>query len=361
MDSIIKYHSQPHAISLNKFSLQTKNNCSVDYFTSDYFYHEKQVKSLKYRFFPVSFSLRGDHKKFRKQSSKNCLKEYEHNTPDITIINMSGHSSEFAFILSKIILENKKRYIAMLGGQHYTENKRNNQYFNNADHLLVHTKSQKIEMMKIKMFKNQDIRVFPLGVDIDKFKSTEKFKKNIEKPKLIYVGRIVNWKRIHLAIEAVNWLVNNQFPETILKIVGPISSKKYFIKLKKMIKNYNLEKNILFIGEKKHSDLISLYRESDLFLLPSELETFGMVMIESMACGTPVAAINSMGGPKDTITNYENGIICNIEEYNQNIKYFFTDNSLRKRIIKNAIKTVHSNFSIQKTTEVLYKSLNYDM
>lgn len=80
-----------------------------------------------------------------------------------------------------------------------------------------------------------------------------------------------------------------------------------------------------------------------------------------MACGTPVAAINSMGGPKDTITNYENGIICNIEEYNQNIKYFFTDNSLRKRIIKNAIKTVHSNFSIQKTTEVLYKSLNYDM
>ena len=56
---------------------------------------------------------------------------------------MSGHSSEFSFILSKLILQNNKKYIAMLGGQHYTINDRNIQYFQCADHLLVHTKVKK--------------------------------------------------------------------------------------------------------------------------------------------------------------------------------------------------------------------------
>ena len=358
MNSIIKYHSQPHAISLNKFSLQTKSLCSIDYFTSEFSFSEKQVKSLKYRFFPVSFSLRGNHKKFRKQISQRCLKEYKKNTPEITIINMSGHSSEFSFILSKIILKNNKKYIAMLGGQHYSDIERNFQYYSNADHLLVHTKSQKIEMQKISMFKNLDIRVFPLGVEIEKFNPKEKIINILETPKLIFVGRIIDWKRIHLAIESVKWLKNNQFPDTKLNIVGPTSSKNYFLKLKKLINNYGLEKNILFLGEKKHSDLVELYRESDLLLLPSELETFGMVMIESMACGTPVAAINSRGGPNDTIINYENGILCDIEEYNQSIEHFFKNISLRKLIIKNAIKTVNRDYSMQKTVEVLSTSLN---
>ena len=330
----------------------------MDYFTSEIFFSEKQIKSLKYRFFPVTFSLKGDHKKFRKQISQGCLKVYNENTPDITIINMSGHSSEFSHTLSSIILKNNKKYIAMLGGQHYTETERNFQYYRKADHLLVHTKSQKMEMEKIRMFRNLDIRVFPLGVEIEKFKPKKKVINILDAPKLIYVGRIIDWKRIHLAIESVKWLKNNQFHDVRLNIVGPTSSQRYYLKLKKLISKYKLEKNIQFLGEKKHSDLVKLYTESDLLLLPSELETFGMVMIESMACGTPVAAINSKGGPNDTIINCENGIICDIEEYNQSIEYFFKNKSLRETIVKNAIKTVQNNYSMQKTTKVLSRSLN---
>ena len=270
---------------------------------------------------------------------------------------MSGHSSEFSFFLSKLILQNNKKYIAMLGGQHYTMNERNIQYFQGADHLLVHTKSQKKDMEKMEIFKNLDIRVFPLGVEIESFKP-KKVNKNISKdPNLIYVGRIINWKRIHLAIESVNWLKNNQFPNTILKIVGPVSSKKYYKELIKLISHYRLEKNILFLGEKKHSDLIKLYREADLLLLPSDLETFGMVMIESMACGTPVAAINSRGGPNDIIKNNINGIICDIEDYYQNIEHYFKNKVLRNIIIKNAINTVNNNYTIQNTYGVLFNSL----
>ena len=186
----------------------------------------------------------------------------------------------------------------------------------------------------------------------------QKVNNNILKdPNLIYVGRIINWKRIHLAIESVNWLRNNQFPNTILKIVGPVSSKKYYNELIRLIGHYRLEKNILFLGEKKHTDLIKLYREADLLLLPSNLETFGMVMIESMACGTPVAAIDSRGGPNDVIKNNINGIICEIKDYYQNIENYFKNKVLRDKIIKNAINTVNNNYTIQNTYGVLFNSL----
>ena len=92
-------------------------------------------------------------------------------------------------------------------------------------------------------------------------------------------------------------------------------------------------------------------------LLPSNLETFGMVMIESMACGTPVAAIDSRGGPNDVIKNNINGIICDIKDYYQNIENYFKNKALRDIIIKNAINTVNNNYTIQNTYGVLFNSL----
>ena len=354
----MKYHSKPHALSLNKIANEYQNECSLDYFTlkRKTFFRNKDY--LKYRFFPVNFNFRGDYKKFRKQSSDKCLDFYNKDIPDITIINMSAHSSPFSFEISKLILSKDKYYIAMLGGQHYSHNERNFEYYQKADHLLVHTVSQKKEMEKLELFKNLDIRVFPLGVDTDKFKYLNKEVKINKNPNLIYVGRIVNWKRIHLAIESINWLIKNSFPESTLKIIGPVSDKKYYKELKKLIKKNSLEKNIFFIGEKKHSELINFYNKADLLLLPSYKETFGMVMIEAMACGTPVAAIISPGGPADTITHNINGILCRLEDYSLSIESFFKDEKLKRKIIKNAVKTVSQKYSIKNTYDVLKKSID---
>lgn len=56
---------------------------------------------------------------------------------------MSGHSSPFSFELSKVIVEKGKKYIAMLGGQHYTDFDWSREYYKNAHHILVHTHMQK--------------------------------------------------------------------------------------------------------------------------------------------------------------------------------------------------------------------------
>ena len=57
----------------------------------------------------------------------------------------------------------------MLGGQHYSDNERNRDYYKNAHHILVHTHFQKKEILQMDLFQGLDIRIFPLGVDCSIF------------------------------------------------------------------------------------------------------------------------------------------------------------------------------------------------
>jgi glycosyltransferase involved in cell wall biosynthesis len=349
------YHSQPHLKAFEILTKETGYDCCMEYFTQKRRTYTKMVGSINYTFFPVTFKWNGDHKKWKKQSSKSCMNAYEKDIPDVTIINMSGHSSPFSYELSKLIIQKDKKYIAMLGGQHYSNNDRNIDYYKNADHILVHTHMQKKEMETMELFKNKDIRVFPLGVDCEVFKPLEE--KEIVNPKLLYVGRIVEWKRVHLAIQAVKMLVDNGFKEAVLNIIGPVSSEDYFLKLKKMIVDLSLEKNVNFLGHKEHADLPSYFQDADLFVLPSDKETFGMVMIEAMACGTPVAGIDCPGGPADVITHLENGLLSSPEDYSKTILEFFINNQGVQEISKNArIKAVNE-YSIETTYKVLHSSV----
>jgi len=67
-------------------------------------------------------------------------------------------------------------------------------------------------------------------------------------------------------------------------------------------------KDVEFVGYKKGKELAQYYRDASVFVFPSKLDTFGVVMIESIACGTPIAAYN-VTGPKDIVENGINGYI----------------------------------------------------
>jgi len=68
--------------------------------------------------------------------------------------------------------------------------------------------------------------------------------------------------------------------------------------------------NVEFVGVKRGNELAEYYANSDVFVFPSREDTFGIVMIESMACGVPVAAYN-VTGPKDVIDQNETGFMDN--------------------------------------------------
>jgi glycosyltransferase involved in cell wall biosynthesis len=67
--------------------------------------------------------------------------------------------------------------------------------------------------------------------------------------------------------------------------------------------------DVEFVGFKRGESLAWYYANADVFVFPSRWETFGIVMIESMACGTPVAAY-PCPGPRDVIDQGQTGYMC---------------------------------------------------
>ncbi len=66
--------------------------------------------------------------------------------------------------------------------------------------------------------------------------------------------------------------------------------------------------DVLFSGVKPRRELVRYYQEADVFVFPSRTDTFGLVMIEAMACGTPVAAF-PVPGPLDVVTDPAAGVL----------------------------------------------------
>ena len=357
-ESIPNTHSQIHAYVLNKLSSEEEFICNIDYFTSKFRYYNKKKGNLNYRFFPLSYDLKGDFKKFRKQKSSKCFFNYKNNVPEYTIINMSGHSSEFSYQISKLILSKGKKYIAMLGGQHYSDTIRNRKYYQNADHILVHTKYMRDMMLERSLFKNLNIQIFPLGVDTNYFQPKKFFINEKKKIKLLYVGMIVERKRIHISIYIIKDLITAGFNNIHFDIIGPIISQEYLNKLKKLVKKLNLNDKIKFIYQLPYKDLLPYYQNADLFMFPSDRETFGMVIIEAMACGTPVASIDCLGVPAEVIKHNQNGILTSAEDFSTKIIEYFKNPEKQLFLRKNALKTVLRSYTLDITYDVLKKSVN---
>lgn len=147
--------------------------------------------------------------------------------------------------------------------------------------------------------------VYP-GVDEEYFIRDDS---EIKNGKVLFVGRIANNKNIYHLVDIVEKVPD----KTYFTIVGDGPETN---KLKSYVKNKGLSERIVFLGKKNQEDLIKLYKEHSLTILPSKIETFGLTIIESMACGTPVIAYRPNGNTIQTasdeiIIDGENGFLVN--------------------------------------------------
>jgi glycosyltransferase involved in cell wall biosynthesis len=138
--------------------------------------------------------------------------------------------------------------------------------------------------------------VLSKGYDVH-FKFNEKYRDN--KIILLYVGRVSREKNLDAFCELdVSGCVPTT-AEVIKVIVGDGPYKK------KLQKKYS---DVRFVGYKFGEVLAKYYQSADVFVFPSRVDTFGIVILESMACGTPVAAY-PVTGPIDQISNDVNGFV----------------------------------------------------
>lgn len=146
----------------------------------------------------------------------------------------------------------------------------------------------------------QNIKIIPYGVDIDKFSYSEKQKDN-KCLNIIYVGQVTHRKGIHHLLNVIS-----KFPKDKIKLdlVGTYDKKSnLYIK-------YNQMENINFCGFITRDKLSQKYKSSDLFVFPTLGEGFGLVVLESLACGVPVLCSDLAGGD-DAIQEGVNGFKFN--------------------------------------------------
>ena len=124
---------------------------------------------------------------------------------------------------------------------------------------------------------------------------------------MVSVGRLDHGKGFDLLIQAL-FEIKDQLPKNWqTKIIGSGELKDT---LQHKINTYNLQDNIILLGKKSKEDIVPLLQQSDLFILPSRSETFGVAYIEAMACGLPIIATDC-GGPRDIVTEYNGLLIPN--------------------------------------------------
>jgi glycosyltransferase involved in cell wall biosynthesis len=144
-----------------------------------------------------------------------------------------------------------------------------------------------LQMLIDQRFDN--LRAWSHGVDLSMFQPLEGADFGLPRPVFLYVGRVSYEKNL----------------EAFLKLDLPGSKVVYGVGplLEKLQREYP---QVHWRGVVPRSDLVRVYGAADVFVFPSCSETFGLVMLEAMACGTPVAAF-PVAGPLDVVAPNHDG------------------------------------------------------
>ena len=130
-----------------------------------------------------------------------------------------------------------------------------------------------------------------------------------ERPVVLTVGRLQKRKGHDMLIRALT-AVRRRVPDVLVAIVGDGEERTA---LEKLIGEQRVNRHVQFVGEVDDEGLIRRYQQCDLFALPnrregSDIEGFGMVLLEAQACGKPVVAGDS-GGTAETMRVPQTGRI----------------------------------------------------
>ncbi len=143
--------------------------------------------------------------------------------------------------------------------------------------------------------------------------------------------------------------VASQNPEWKLKIYGDFTEETTF--LKKEIEKLQLQDSIELLLPV--NDIENVYKDASIFLMTSRFEGFGMALLEAMASGLPCIAYDCPIGPRDLITNAENGFLIpddNIEMYIEKLSFLIENEEVRVKFGLEG-KEISKNYSEKKIME----------
>ncbi|MFA6407397.1 MAG: glycosyltransferase [Candidatus Paceibacterota bacterium] len=185
----------------------------------------------------------------------------------------------------------------------------------------------------------------------------KKFKIAPEKKIILSLGRL-NWKKgFDTLIPALSKIVVD-IPEAILVIAGD-DNENYGKEIKKLIHFYNVDNHVMFVGLVSGAMRIGAFRESNVFVLPSYSENFGMAIIEAMYCELPVVVTEGVGISKDILSARAGHIIKkNEKELADSVVELLNNSEGAHKMGERGKKLVQSEFAIEGVAQNMYDEYN---
>jgi glycosyltransferase involved in cell wall biosynthesis len=223
--------------------------------------------------------------------------------------------------------------------------------------VIAISESVKNSLIKYEFIPPNKIFLLPNCIDYQAFNraSNRQFIRNTNEIVIGTVGRLEKVKGINYLLLAMK-IILAKFPYARLEIVGDGSLLE---ELEEISKKIGISNSVKFFG--KFTDVIPFYKRMDIFVLPSILEGFGIVLLEAMAAGIPVVA-SDVDGIREVIIQGESGILIppkNPDALASAVIQLIENPQLVKSLVENGFKRAQL-FDVQEHVmklESLYSNL----
>ncbi|MDA3899979.1 MAG: glycosyltransferase family 4 protein [Spirochaetes bacterium] len=261
-------------------------------------------------------------------------------------------SGPLGYMLSKIF--GLKNILSIHGGDIYDPSKKlsphKNPFFkrvvkfvlNHCDHIVAQSSNTKDNCITYYKPKTE-ISIIPLAFTMPQFKPLTRSKLNFKKEDflLIAIGRLVKRKAFDDAIKIIAHLKDSKIK---LLIVGDGPEREY---LENCISKAQLQERIKILGYLSYEEKFQYLNVSDMMLMTSLHEGFGIIFMEAMYCGLPIACTNN-GGQVDFIKDEINGLLFNVADIPAGVnavKRLYSEEKLFRVCSKNNKKEIKKFYS----------------
>lgn len=216
-----------------------------------------------------------------------------------------------------------------------------------ADCIIAATSVEEEQLVRMYGADPARIRVIPPGVDLERFRPipTAQAKEQLALDptcrSILFVGRIEPLKGIETLLRAIA-LVARRHPELVCRMCVPIiggnpysiEDNDEMIRLQELREALGIRDVVTFLGAQDQDMLPYYYAAAEMVVMPSDYESFGMVALEAMACGTPVIA-SDVGGLAYLVRHGQTGYRVparDEEALAAKVVRLLTDEGLRRRM-----------------------------
>jgi len=226
------------------------------------------------------------------------------------------------------------------------------QILRRADRVIVATIAELTQLRFLYKADASKLVVIPPGVDVchfypipaDEAKMYVGLKAHDRM--VLYVGRIEPLKGVDTLIEAMSCLQWKEERPVHLAIIGgdpavsPRQMSSEMARLQKLCDDLSVGQTVVFLGKRDQDKLPYYYSAAELVVMPSHYESFGMVALEAMACGTPVIA-SEVGGLAYLVKDGETGFTIPDQEPDtlcEKISWLLNDHDMHAAMSQRAVE-----------------------